>query len=59
MAGLNIAIEGSGTAYDQSVSPGTIMEGAGTVTVRLRDYAIEEEEPIGESDEELDNDADD
>ncbi len=59
MAGLNIAIEGSGTVYDQSVSPGTIMESTGSVTVRLRDYAIEEEEPIGESDEELDNDADD
>ncbi|MBR4461772.1 MAG: penicillin-binding protein [Erysipelotrichaceae bacterium] len=59
MAGIDITIEGSGTAYEQSQSPGTIMENGNSVIIKLRDYAIEEEEPIEETeDEELDNDDD-
>ena len=55
MAGISIEIEGSGTAYDQSLSSGTVMENGSTVTVRLRDYEEKTEEVPVENEEDLDN----
>ena len=55
MAGLEIKIEGSGIAYEQSSSPGTIVNPGMTITVRLHDYETPQEITEEAPEQELDN----